>query len=90
MSEFHNTKRTRKNDLELAYKEMSNAWDDVWGSDSDAEIEQSPDLVKLRDEHSKRGYLDGIVMFQRRKSAARFQWRVSYWCSIGEASGQWL
>ncbi|KOG98652.1 Yae1p [Saccharomyces eubayanus] len=40
---------------------MSNAWEDVWGSDSDAEVEQSPDLLKLRDEHSKRGYLDGIV-----------------------------
>lgn len=46
---------------EVAYRIMSTAWDDVWGSDDDVETEQSPDLAKLREHHSKRGYLDGIV-----------------------------
>ncbi|KAG0659341.1 Essential protein Yae1, N terminal [Maudiozyma exigua] len=41
--------------------------DDVWGSDSDDEILNnenagySRDLQKLREQHNKRGYLDGIV-----------------------------
>lgn len=41
--------------------------DDVWGSDSDVElpheneVKYSRDLQKLREQHNKRGYLDGIV-----------------------------
>lgn len=40
--------------------------DDVWGSDDNEvtinnEIDMSQDVKKLRDNHSKRGYLDGIV-----------------------------
>ncbi|SMN19354.1 similar to Saccharomyces cerevisiae YJR067C YAE1 Protein of unknown function, essential for growth under standard (aerobic) conditions but not under anaerobic conditions [Maudiozyma saulgeensis] len=41
--------------------------DDVWGSDSDSEMISnenagySRDLQKLREQHNKRGYLDGIV-----------------------------
>ncbi|CCK68464.1 Yae1p KNAG_0B00150 [Huiozyma naganishii CBS 8797] len=37
--------------------------DDVWGSeDSDAELKlAAQDTNKLREQHSKRGYLDGIV-----------------------------
>lgn len=41
--------------------------DDVWGSDSDSEMLSnenagySRDLQKLREQHNKRGYLDGIV-----------------------------
>lgn len=46
---------------------MSNTWDDVWASDSDVETERSPDLVKLRENHSKRGYLDGIVSSKEEK-----------------------
>ncbi|AJR59905.1 Essential protein Yae1, N terminal [Saccharomyces cerevisiae] len=46
---------------------MSNTWDDVWASDSDVETERSPDLLKLRENHSKRGYLDGIVSSKEEK-----------------------
>lgn len=39
--------------------------DDVWGSDGDeainTEVPLSQDLKKLKDNHTKRGYLDGIV-----------------------------
>lgn len=43
---------------------MSNHLDDVWGSDSENNTAQhglSYDLKKLRENHNKRGYLDGIV-----------------------------
>lgn len=41
--------------------------DDVWGSDSESEVltdnnvHLTQDLKKLREQHNKRGYLDGIV-----------------------------
>lgn len=39
-----------------------NGIDDVWGSDSDSQGESvSYDLKKLRENHNKRGYLDGIT-----------------------------
>lgn len=43
---------------------MADLLDDVWGSGDDLDEstrELSPDLLKLKDNHSKRGYLDGIV-----------------------------
>ncbi|KAL3230421.1 Protein YAE1 [Nakaseomyces bracarensis] len=40
----------------------NNMLDDVWGSDGDEVVpDLTQDLRKLRDNHSKRGYLDGIV-----------------------------
>lgn len=44
-----------------------NLLDDIWGSESDNEVLHnenvgySRDLQKLREQHNKRGYLDGIV-----------------------------
>lgn len=39
-----------------------NNLDDVWGSDSDGQEEHiSYDIKKLRENHSKSGYLDGIT-----------------------------
>ncbi|CAI4034469.1 hypothetical protein SMKI_10G2620 [Saccharomyces mikatae IFO 1815] len=46
---------------------MLNTWGDVWASDSDIETEGSQDLVKLREKHNKRGYLDGIVSSKEEK-----------------------
>lgn len=41
---------------------MSNALDDVWKSDTDDGSEEiSFDVRKLRENHNKRGYLDGIT-----------------------------
>lgn len=41
---------------------MSNALDDVWESDTDdGSAEISFDVRKLRENHKKRGYLDGIT-----------------------------
>lgn len=43
---------------------MSNSLDDVWGSDSEGDgtgvVEESADFKKLRENHFKRGYVDGI------------------------------
>lgn len=39
----------------------SELFDDVWGSDSEEINVIHKDIDKLRDQHSKRGYLDGIV-----------------------------
>ncbi|GAV55447.1 hypothetical protein ZYGR_0AV00780 [Zygosaccharomyces rouxii] len=42
---------------------MSNSLDDVWGSDSEDDsnaVQESADFKKLRENHFKRGYVDGI------------------------------
>lgn len=39
-----------------------NVLDDVWGSDTDSDGDNlSYDLKKLKDNHNKRGYLDGVT-----------------------------
>lgn len=40
---------------------MTDLMDDVWGSDESDNNLLMNDLNKLKDQHSKRGYLDGIV-----------------------------
>lgn len=40
---------------------QSELFDDVWGSDTEEINVIHKDIGKLRDQHSKRGYLDGIV-----------------------------
>lgn len=40
---------------------QSELFDDVWGSTSEEDNIIHKDIDKLRDQHNKRGYLDGIV-----------------------------
>lgn len=40
---------------------QSEFFDDVWGSETEDNNVIHKDIDKLRDQHSKRGYLDGIV-----------------------------
>lgn len=69
---------------------MSNPLDDVWGSDSedDTTVQESADFKKLRENHSKRGYIDGISGSKEAKLQEGFDTAFPLGSQIGMEVGR--